>query len=268
MSKIAGKNVLITGGASGIGRIMGRMALEKGAANLIVWDINENALQQTKAEFAAISPNVHTYTINLADTEQIKATAQKVLADVGPVHILINNAGIIVGKMFHEHTHNDITATMMINASALMHTTLEFLPQMLKQNDGHICNIASAAGLIANPKMAVYCASKWAVTGWSESLRIEMDEAGVNVHVTTVAPYYITTGMFAGVSSRIPLLEPESTARRIIRAIEGNKLTLRMPWIVNIVPFWKAILPARWFDVIIGSGFGIYKTMSTFKGRN
>jgi all-trans-retinol dehydrogenase (NAD+) len=268
MSKIAGKNVLITGGASGIGRIMGRMVLEKGAANLIVWDINENALQQTKAEFAAISPNVHTYTINLADTEQIKTTAQKVLADVGPVHILINNAGIIVGKLFHEHTHNDITATMMINASALMHATLEFLPQMLKQNDGHICNIASAAGLLANPKMAVYCASKWAVTGWSESLRIEMDQAGANVHVTTVAPYYITTGMFAGVSSRIPLLEPESTARRIIKAIEGNKLTLRMPWIVNIVPFWKAILPARWFDVIVGRGFGIYKTMSTFKGRN
>lgn len=268
MSKISGKNILITGGASGIGRIMGRMVLEKGAANLIIWDINATALQQAKDEFAAISPNVHTYVVNVADVEQIKVAAQQVLKDVGPLHVLINNAGIVVGKNFNENTHQDITATMAINASALMHITLEFLPQMIQQNEGHICNIASAAGLLANPKMAVYCASKWAVTGWSESLRIEMDAAKTGVQVTTVAPYYISTGMFAGVSSRIPLLKPEPTAATVIRAIERNKLSLRMPWIVNIVPFWKAILPARWFDVIIGKGFGIYKTMSTFKGRN
>lgn len=267
MSKIAGKNILITGGASGIGLIMGRLVLEKGAANLIIWDINEAALQQTKAAFAAISPNVHTYIVNVADVGQIKVAAQQVLQNVGPVDILINNAGIVVGKMFNENSHDDITATMAVNASALMHITLEFLPKMIEQRQGHICNIASAAGLLANPKMAVYCASKWAVTGWSESLRIEMDAANTGVQVTTVAPYYISTGMFAGVSSRIPLLKPEPAATKIIRAIEGNKLSLRMPWIVNLVPLWKAILPARWFDVVIGRGFGIYKTMSTFKGR-
>lgn len=268
MSTIAGKNILITGGASGIGRIMGRLALEKGAANLIIWDINADALQQTKRAFAPISANVHTYTVNVADVEQIKAAAQAVLSNVGPVHILINNAGIIVGKYFHEHTHDDITRTMLINSNALMHVALEFLPGMIAMKEGHICNIASAAGLLANPKMAVYVGSKWAVTGWSESLRIEMDEAKTGVNVTTVAPYYITTGMFAGVSSLLPLLEPERTAARIIKAIERNKLNLRMPWLVNMVPFWKAILPPRWFDVLVGKGFGIYNTMSTFKGRN
>lgn len=210
---------------------------------------------------------MHTYIVNVADVGQIKVAAQQVLQNVGPVDILINNAGIVVGKMFNENSHDDITATMAVNASALMHITLEFLPKMIEQRQGHICNIASAAGLLANPKMAVYCASKWAVTGWSESLRIEMDAANTGVQVTTVAPYYISTGMFAGVSSRIPLLKPEPAATKIIRAIEGNKLSLRMPWIVNLVPLWKAILPARWFDVVIGRGFGIYKTMSTFKGR-
>lgn len=267
MSKIAGKNILITGGASGIGRIMGRLVLEKGAANLIIWDINADALAQTKAEYANIGGTVHTYTVNVADVAQIQAQAQAVLTEVGPVHILINNAGIIVGKQFHEHTHDDITRTMLINSNALMHVTLEFLPKMMELKAGHICNIASAAGLIPNPKMAVYVGSKWAVTGWSESLRVEMDQAKTGVNITTVAPYYITTGMFDGVSSLLPLLKPEPTAARIIRAIERNTLSLRMPWIVNWVPFCKAILPPRWFDVVIGKGFGIYNTMSTFKGR-
>ena len=85
--------------------------------------------------------------------------------------------------------------------------------------------------MISNPRMSVYAASKWAVIGWSDSLRIELQEARSGVHVTTVAPYYIATGMFAGVRARlVPILDPEKTARRIVRAVERNRTFRGLPW--------------------------------------
>lgn len=80
----------------------------------------------------------------------------------------------MVGKYFHEHSTEEIQRTMNINANAPMYITQEFLPEMIKANSGSICNIASSAGLISNPKMSVYAASKWSVIGWSDSLRLEM----------------------------------------------------------------------------------------------
>jgi all-trans-retinol dehydrogenase (NAD+) len=95
----------------------------------------------------------------------IKVAAAKVKENIGVVDILINNAGIIVGKYFHEHTTVDILRTMDINSNAPMLITGEFLPGMISQNSGHVCNIASSAGLISNPKMSVYVASKWIASG-------------------------------------------------------------------------------------------------------
>ena len=117
----------------------------------------------------------------------------------------------------------EIVRTMDINTNAPMFVTLEFLGDMIDQNSGHICNIASSGGIISNPKMSVYAASKWAVIGWSDSLRIEMIQMEKNIHVTTIMPYYINTGMFDGVRSKIPILEPESTALKIIRSIEKEQ---------------------------------------------
>ncbi|MDZ7772963.1 MAG: SDR family NAD(P)-dependent oxidoreductase [Balneolaceae bacterium] len=93
---------------------------------------------------------------------------------------------------------------------------------------------SSAAGLLANPGMASDCAGKWALTGWSDSLRLEMERDETGVNVLTVSPYYIDTGMFEGVRSPIlPILEPQKTASRIVRAIDKGTDRLRMPWIVE-----------------------------------
>ncbi len=148
-----------------------------------------------------------------------------------------------------------------------MFITLEFLPGMFQKNEGHICNIASSAGLISNPKMSVYCASKWAAFGWSDSLRIEMEQLDKNIHVTTVTPYYISTGMFEGVKSVIPILKPEKVAKKVIRGIEKNKIYVSMPWSVRFVRFAQGIFPVRFFDWFIGNVMGVYKTMTTFKGH-
>ena len=86
--------------------------------------------------------------------------------------------------------------------------------------------------------------------------------------VTTVTPYYISTGMFDGVKSRIiPIVKPETAANKIVKAIRKNRIFIRMPWLVYFLPLIKGILPVRWFDFIIGKGFGVYKTMDEFKGH-
>ena len=157
---------------------------------------------------------------------------------------------------------------MLINSNALMHIALEFLPEMMKTNSGAICNIASSAGLISNPKMAVYAASKWAVNGWSDSLRLEMEQLQKNISITTIMPFYINTGMFDGVKSKlIPILEPEPTAEKIIKAVENKRKILAMP-----LPYWfirlsQGLLPLPIFDWVMENIFGVYDTMKYFKGR-
>ncbi len=269
MSEIKNSAVLITGGASGIGKLMGSMVISKGCSSLVVWDVNQQLLNETVKEFSSLLKNVKGYVVDVSNTEQVRTTAQQVTKDVGPIDILINNAGIVVGKYFHEHTHADIDRTMSINAEALMHITLEFLPEMIKKNKGHIVNIASAAGLVGNPKMSVYAASKWAVIGWSDSIRLEMERLGNNVKVTCVTPYYISTGMFDGVKSSIfvPINKPVPAVRKIIRGIEKNKLHVRMPLIVYTLQLFKGVLPTRVFDLIVGRFLKVYKTMDEFTGR-
>jgi NADP-dependent 3-hydroxy acid dehydrogenase YdfG len=163
MTNIKNANILITGGASGIGKIMGRLALQKGAKSLIIWDVNAEALAETKAEFSSFG-TVHTYTVNIADNAAVIATYQRVKEECGNVDILINNAGIVRGNNTFDHqTVQDIRLTMDVNTIAPMVLALQVLPDMLSRNRGHICNIASAGGMLGNPKMSVYGASKWAV---------------------------------------------------------------------------------------------------------
>lgn len=266
--EIKGNTVLITGGASGIGRIMGRMALEKGAKCLVIWDINPEAIAATEAEFSALG-KVKGYCVDVSSDEQVATTYRQCVAECGDVDIVINCAGVVTGnKTFNEQTVGDIRRTMRINAEAPMLVALQALPDMLKRNKGHICNIASAAGMLSNPKMSVYAASKWAVIGWSDSVRIELKQMRSRVRFTTIAPYYINTGMFDGVRSRVfPILKPEPTARKILRAIERNKNFKGIPFGFHFIRFCQFLLPSSWFDKILGDWFGIYSTMDNFTGR-
>ena len=115
MSTFKDKNVLITGGASGIGKIMGRIALEKGCKNLIIWDINEANISATISELSNYK-NIKGYKVDVSDENEVNTIQKQVKADVGVVDILINNAGIVVGKLFSDHSTNDIKKTMNINA--------------------------------------------------------------------------------------------------------------------------------------------------------
>ena len=195
-----------------------------------------------------------------ADREAIAKAAANVLKEHGTVDILFNNAGIVVSSYFWEHTNDEIERTMRINSEAMMYICRAFLPGMMEKGAGRIVNMASAAGLLSNPKMSVYCASKWAVNGWSDSLRLELEEKGYdNICVTTVTPGYVNTGMFEGAKAPLmtPILEPEPFVQKVWESMKKGKLMVRSPWTVYLVAIMKGILPIRLFDLIFGRIFGI-----------
>ncbi len=267
MKSIQEKNVLITGGAAGIGKLMAQEFLKLGA-NVILWDINPQKLAETESELSGLGA-VTSYVVDVANPEMIREQASLVKKEVGKVDILINNAGIVVGRFFHEHSEQDITRTMDINAMAPMLITRAFLPEMMEQNSGHICTIASSAGLVSNPRMAVYAASKWAALGWSDSLRIEMQELKKDIRITSILPYYINTGMFDGVKSRLPILKPEKAARAIVKAIQKDKKIVTLPgYLYHLTRFSQGILSQSLFDWVMRHIFGIYSTMNHFVGHS
>ena len=266
MNKFAGKTVLVTGGGSGIGKIMSRLFLER-QAKVVIWDISQPNIDATLAELGS-KGNITGQQVDVSSPEQIAASAKTLKQAMGGIDVLINNAGIVVGKMFSDHTAGEIIKTMEVNSTAPMLIAHEFLAGMVAKNSGHICNIASSGGLISNPKMSVYAASKWSLIGWSDSLRIELQKQGTKVDVTTIMPYYISTGMFAGVKSLIPILKPEAASLTIVKAIEKNKTMVTMPgYIYRVTRIAQAIMPISVFDWFTGSVLRIYKTMDEFTGR-
>lgn len=262
------KVVLITGSASGIGKIMTRKVLEKGAKEIVMLDYNLVGMNQVISEFVHFGKTIHTYQVDLSQQNQVLTVIEKVKADIPKVDVVINNAGIIVGKYFTEHTIKDINNTMQINTLSLMLLTNAFMPDMVNRNEGVICNIASMAGLTSTPKMAAYVTSKWAVVGFSETLWLEMKQLNKDVIINCVMPFYINTGMFNGVKSKVfPILDPEKVSTKIISNIEKGKFRTPMP-----VPYWfirsaQALLPNKIYDFVMGDIFGIYDSMEDFKGR-
>ena len=276
--KLNNQNILITGGASGIGRLMGQIAIRKGASSIIIWDINEVNIQKVTAEHVSLAASCGSgdgscriigKKVDVSDYDAVLKAYQETVAEAGQIDVLINCAGIVTSnKYFKDCSAQEIERTIRINTVAPMYVALACIGDMVARNHGHICTIASAAGMISNPKMSPYAASKWGAIGWSDSLRIELETTKSNVRVTTVAPYYINTGMFDGVQSKIfPILDPNKTAAKIIKAIENNRTFRGIPFGFHFIRFWQGVLPNCIFDWLFGEVFGIYHTMDHFTGR-
>jgi short-subunit dehydrogenase len=160
---------------------------------------------------------------------------------------------------------------MQINALAPMYITREFLPAMMSKRgrQARIVNIASAAGMLSNPRMSVYAASKAALIGWSDSLRLELVQEGFgHVKVTTVAPSYISTGMFDGVRAPLltPLMTPKNVVNKVWRAMLVGQPMLTMPWTVALSKVLRGVLPLAAWDAV-ATRFGVYRSMNAFVGR-
>jgi all-trans-retinol dehydrogenase (NAD+) len=265
MTLLRGSHILITGAASGIGRLMALEAQARGA-RLTLLDKDEPGLQ---ALLATMGGDTAIFPVDLSDRPRVQAVAAGILEARGAVDILINNAGIVTGKSLLECSDAAIERTFQVNTLALFWLTRAFLPAMIERGRGHVVTVASAAGLSGTSRLTDYCASKFAAVGFDESLRLELKRLGHPVRTTVVCPYYIDTGMFRGVKTRfswlLPILAPDYVTRRILGAIEGNRRRLILPRFVVTVLMIKA-LPPSWFDAI-SAFFGVNRSMDEFVGR-
>jgi all-trans-retinol dehydrogenase (NAD+) len=259
--------VLVTGGASGIGKaIAQRFARDR--AHMILLDLNEAALAEAASTMAGAA-SVATYRADVTDAAALRAVRDRIHADGGPIDILINNAGLVFGGPFLDVPLEKHAMTFRVNVEGLVAMTHIFLPDLIGRPDAHIVNIASASGYIGLPFGTTYAASKWAVIGFSESLRLELEQLGRrHVHVTTMCPSYVSTGLFDG--ARPPMFTAMLTAERLadktVRAVLSNRETVRTPWLVAVTPLLKGVLPSRAFYVVAGM-LGATKSMSQWKGR-
>jgi all-trans-retinol dehydrogenase (NAD+) len=267
---VKGKIVLITGGASGIGR---QMALGFSALGAIVvlWDIVEDGLKKVASEIAEKGGKVYTYYCNVAKREMVYQVAEKVQKEVGKVDILVNNAGIVAGRPFLELSDDAAQRTLDVNIAAHFWTVKAFLPAMVQSNSGHLVTIASAAGIIGVHGLADYCASKWAAFGFDESIRMELRKKKITgVKTTCVCPFYINTGMFEGVKTKVPwllpILDEKWVANEIITAVRRNYAHLFLPRAVKLPFLCRFLFPTEVCDWI-ADFLGINETMDDFKGR-
>lgn len=272
MRTVRGAKVLITGAASGMGLMYAQRAAREGARAVALWDRDAAGLAVVADELSA-QTHVCTSVVDLSDLAAITRAAEETREAIGSPDILINNAGIVSGNAYFWETDSsrDTELTMRVNTLAHMHVTREFLPDMIADSatPKRILNIASAAATVSNPRMSVYAASKWAMYGWSDSLRLELAQAGhAHVAVTTFCPSYVSTGMFAGARGMFltPVIRPETAVQAAWSAMLSARPVQLTPWAVNLAKVIKGILPVRAWDRA-ASWMGIYHSMDQFTGR-
>lgn len=240
---ITGKVALITGGGSGIGRLITLRLAQKGA-KVITWDVNTEGNTETVRLVQASGCECQAYTVDLCDRNAIYRAAAEMDKQGLKVDILINNAGIVTGRNFLESPDSHVERTFAVNVLSHFWTAKAFLPAMLANNSGHVVTIASMAGKVGVNKLIDYCSSKFAAVGFDESLRAELMVSNHDgVFTTLVCPYYINTGMFDGVRSKlIPILEPEFVADEIVDGILLRSKEVVLPFYSNIFVLLKLLL--------------------------
>lgn len=272
-SVVQGATVLVTGASRGMGELYARRAAADGAARIALWDIDVEAAEHLAHDLTRAGVETIALGVDVSDRDQVASGARRTREDLGAPDILVNNAGIVRGAPFWEHDPTrDIELTMRVNALAPMWLTREVLPAMMRDRSRpkRILNVASAAGTVATPNMSVYAASKWAMLGWSESLRLELQRDGAgHVKVVTFCPSYVSTGMFEG--ARGPLLTPVMTPDRAVEAAWRGMLAGRpvvtKPWTVRCAMACRGVLPTRAWDAIADKAFRVYSSMDHFTGR-
>lgn len=269
MTTIAGSTAVVTGGASGIGRLVAERLARQGC-RVAIWDLDPDRVEQAAAELrAATGGRVVGHACDVGDRAAVERAAERVRQDLGEVDIVINNAGVVSGRRLLEIPDEKIEATFAVNTLALYWVTRAFLAGMIERDRGHVLTVASAAGLVGVARQTDYSASKHAAVGFDESLRVELAHLAPGVTTTVVCPFYIDTGMFEGVKSRVPLLlpilQPDRVADRIVRAIERDTRVVVMPPFVRLLPAAR-VLPTRWFDALMDL-LGVNVSMDEFRGR-
>ena len=177
MREISGRRVLITGGAGGLGHAMARRFAAEGA-ELVLTDVVKATLDDMVADFVRRGVACRGYVVDVTDPAAIARLREQLHAEAGPVHVLVNNAGIVHGGPFLEVPVEKHLRTYRVNVEGVVAMTHAFLPDLVAADEGHLVNVASASGFVGLPFGSTYASSKWAVIGLAESLRLELKKLG------------------------------------------------------------------------------------------
>ncbi|NXM73673.1 RDHE2 dehydrogenase, partial [Serilophus lunatus] len=245
----AAEIVLITGSANGIGRQIALKFAPLGVT-LVLWDIDDEGNRETcrlAQQNGAL--RVFAYHCDCSSREDVYEKADKVRKEVGDVTILVNNAGILIGKKFCDIPDADFEKTLRINFFSQVWTCKAFLPAMMACNRGHLVSTASAAGFLGLYRVTDYSASKFAVIGLMEAINSELYHEGKHgIKTTIICPYFVNTRLSKGFQSAKPLLLPdydaEYVASKIIDAVKKEKFYLIMPPLSRLLGL-KTLIPRK-----------------------
>jgi len=271
---VKGQIVLITGGGSGFGRILAyKFAVDHGSI-AVIWDINQQGLDQTKKEVEAAGGKCHSYVVDVSSREAIYKAAKQLKSEVGAVNILINNAGIGDGSFLEETKDEYIEKMLKINTLAHFWTVKAFLPDMVRTGPGHIVTMASCAGLFGAPRLTHYCASKFGAVGFHEAVMAEIGALypQANINSTLICPFFTRTPMIAGKEDDIktsllfPIREAEPVVQEMMEAILTNEELLITSNGMIVLRFLKVMVPARVMKTL-RSSFTTMKTAASTKNK-
>lgn len=235
MNRLQGKIVVITGASGGLGKEIAIQTAKQGARVILLARSMDKleAVRQMLTE--TYKMDAYAFQLDVANPNNVKDIFTQIIRDIGEVDVLINNAGYGIFKEAIETDVREAKAMFDVNVLGLMTCTSSVLPVMKRRKSGHIINIASQAGKMATPKSSLYSATKFAVLGYSNALRMELKND--HVFVTTVNPGPIATDFFATAdesgnyikSIEKIMLKPEAVARKIVDAMFTNKREINLP---------------------------------------
>lgn len=240
--RLEGRLAVVTGGAGGLGLATARAMARRGA-RLALWDVDAARVEAAAAALRAAGAEARGWAVDVSDPAAVRAGAAAVEAAMGPVDLLDNNAGVHAPGTLFDGDDAACRRQVAVNLESYIWCARAFVPGMAARGRGHLVWIASAAGLIGVPGMAVYSATKHGVIGLAESLRLELRREGAAVGTTIVCPSFIATGMFPGTTPPrfAPWLEPDALAERIVAAVEADRRYVREPALVKLIPLLRAL---------------------------
>jgi all-trans-retinol dehydrogenase (NAD+) len=262
---MTGKRVLITGAGHGLGRAMAREFARAGAAVVVTDQRPDRAAAVVKE----IGPPAVGFPLDVTVPDQVLAARDQVHAAGGPIDVLVNNAGIVAGGSFLEVPLDRHLATVAVNLSGVLAVTHAFLPDLIGRPEARLVNIASASAVVALPHATSYAATKWAVLGFSESLREELRLVGHDhVRVSAICPSYISTGLFDGATPPrfTRLLTPEAVARAVRRAAERGTEIVLLPRSARLLYAVAGVLPRRLY-LRLCRRLGVSASMTGWRGN-
>jgi NAD(P)-dependent dehydrogenase (short-subunit alcohol dehydrogenase family) len=238
---LTGKVVAVTGGGRGIGRAIAQ-ALAREGARVAVGDLDREAAEQTAARLGAGALGVG---VDVTDHAGLLAFLDEVEQRLGPLDVLVNNAGIMAVTPLVEESTESIARQLDLNLRAVIHGTQEAMRRMVPRGTGHIVNVSSLAGRGATPSLATYCATKHGVVGLSEAVRLELRGTGVDVSV--VMPGHVQTELTAGLieTPAFKSSTPEEVAEAVVHALRFGRFDVFVPRSLGRTVAVFSIFPRR-----------------------